>query len=208
MGITVHWEGSVKDKETADKIISYAKFFADSLGWPNKYRKFPSIAYAYDTGLKDRDGTPILSVFNQEIDPKDPMHTESICISFYPWKGEYKMKDFCKTQVFSDKQMPNLIAHQLLISMLQTIKNTWMPNLEIYDEGKFLKTNNFNTLMEAHGRNLQMINDLGGVIKAMGPDIELFTPAKKSFIENLGKDKGKESTKGKKKDEDRKRLKA
>lgn len=162
MGITIHWEGSVKDKETIGKILSYAKFFADSLGWEAKYVKYPSVAYKWV--IKDTKGNVTYSgISNDErkegnhlpvdgsdteagetegiiINPAKPFHTESIGLEFYPYKGEYKINSFCKTQVFSDDYLPNLIAHQLIISLLETIKSTWVPNLKIYDEGDFYKS--------------------------------------------------------------------
>ena len=162
MGITIHWDGSVKDKETVDKILSYAKFFADSLGWDAEYVKYPSVAYKWV--VKDTNGKNVeRGIINDErkegnhlpvaasdpeagetegiiINPSKPFHTESIALEFYPYKGEYKVHSFCKTQVFSDKELPNLIAHQLIISLLETIKSTWMPNLKISDEGDFYKS--------------------------------------------------------------------
>ena len=162
MGITIHWNGSVKDKETVGKILSYAKFFADSLGWKSEYVKYPSVAYKdiikdvagnvkyswiTNNEIKEGNHLPVgmsdAKVGETEgiiINPAKPFNTESIAIEFYPYKGEYRVGSFCKTQVFSDKELPNLIAHQLVISLLETIKSTWMPNLKISDEGDFYKS--------------------------------------------------------------------
>ncbi|MEM5783373.1 MAG: hypothetical protein QXX01_03375, partial [Candidatus Aenigmatarchaeota archaeon] len=45
MGVTIHYSGSVKSKDDVDKIISYAKFFAESLKWETHYEKYKSVAY-------------------------------------------------------------------------------------------------------------------------------------------------------------------
>ncbi len=171
MGITIHWSGEVDNKETADKIISYAKFFAESLGWPVEYVKYPSVAYkdyTYMSGHMEKPAYTHITNHDEEtykrfrsghrdlnpryteeaekgetegviINPPKPFNTESIAIEFYPWKGKYRMGTFCKTQVFNDKEIANVIAHELIISMLETIKSTWMPNLHISDEGDYYK---------------------------------------------------------------------
>ncbi len=172
MEVTIHWEGSVKDKETVDKIISYAKFFADSLGWKTEYVKYPSVTfkeYGFNSANMEKPAYTFIANYDKEaykkshsgnyysnpkypeeaeqgetegiiINPAKPFNTESIDLKFYPYKGEYRMNSFCKTQVFSDEELPNLIAHQIIISLLETIKSTWMPNLKIYDEGDFYKS--------------------------------------------------------------------
>ncbi|MEM3858778.1 MAG: hypothetical protein QW478_05155 [Candidatus Micrarchaeaceae archaeon] len=239
MGITISWEGETDSRETADKIISYAKFFADSLGWPNEYVKYKSIAsdfsgFVYNEPFDEDKAKKIKDYLNSHptanyhaeegetegiiITPPKPFKTESIAILFYPWRGKLRMADFCKTQVFEDENISNLIAHQLIINMLLTIKNTWMPNLEISDEGDYylpitekekeayikdhisgeyqeeyrnLKPFNFEKLTEAHGGNLRLINYTADLFKkAIGNNegLSIETPAKKSFIEDVGKD--------------------
>ncbi|MEM0148422.1 MAG: hypothetical protein QXN16_00540 [Candidatus Micrarchaeaceae archaeon] len=226
MGITIHWKGETDSRETADNVISYVKFFADSLGWPNEYIKYKSIAddyfgFIYNDSIDSDRAKKIkaLNNINKEegetegirITLPKPFNTEIVDILFYPWHGKLRMDGFCKTQVYNDEELPNLIAHQLITSMLLTIKNTWMPDLDIYDEGEYylpitqkeraayikdipkeeqkyykdLLPFNFKRLIEAHGENLNLINKTADLFKKVdGMSFE--TPAKKSFIEDIG----------------------
>lgn len=164
MGITIHWEGKEKSKENVDKAISYAKFFAESLGWDCEYLKYKSITYndiirdtqgnithkwlttdEYDRFVKSNQPIPQDAVITESegvcINPKKPFATESISLMFSWYKDGYLLEsNFCKTQVFGDHEIANLIAHQLIISMLLTMKQTWIKNMDISDEGDYYKS--------------------------------------------------------------------
>lgn len=167
MGITIHYDGATKNLGDIGNILGYVTFFAKSLKWEIEPFKEKGIAriekvFDWDTGkvsfqwlsfvpdkyLK-RDGVKVTKDYLKKVDgekserfgvvvnPSDPFVTESFVISFYKYKGEYHLKDFCKTQVFSEKERPNLIVHQILIGVLLAIKNTWLSNLDISDEGDY-----------------------------------------------------------------------
>ena len=175
MGITVHWEGSTESEEAVKRVIQYVEFFAKSLGWEVKrfteegyagmetaeevyeFPDFYTKEQARDFNIKSEDMEESVKE-GVIINPTKPFYTETIEISFFKFKGKYWMKDFCKTQVFGREEMANLVAHQLLVSLLEAIKETWMPNLKISDEGGFYKTYNFETLAERHRSNLTLIN--------------------------------------------------
>ncbi|MGC8980630.1 MAG: hypothetical protein ACP5KL_03940 [Thermoplasmata archaeon] len=157
MGITVHWKGSVKDRDTALKVITYARFFAETLDWKvqtlleNGYVVMEKVitekeTYEFESFVEsefadrfDKNYMKRSSKFGVIIDPnvKDTIRTENIEISFYTYRGRYTMKGFTKTQVFNENEVGNLVVHSILVLMLLTIKNTWVPNLEIYDEGDY-----------------------------------------------------------------------
>jgi len=206
MGITIHWDGSVKDKDTTLKIISYARLFAESLKWENTLINEKGIVmdtiiktnkenYTFKTYIEKEQSLKMnidpkykynTYRYGVMINPSEPINIETIHIVFYEYYGEYIFKDFCKTQVFSEKETSNLIAHQLLISMLETIKSTWMPNLNILDESDYyvptepnelekwlndfypeyrdakkkLKPYNFEVMLESHTELKNMINNL------------------------------------------------
>ena len=172
MGITIRWKGYTESKETAKQVIQYATFFAESLGW--NVRGFTEKGYATqeediefltfytkeqvrELNIKTKDMEESTNI-GIVINPPKPFETESIVISFFNYKNKFWIKNFCKTQVFGEEELPNLVAHQIIINLLKTIKETWIPNLEIYDEGEFYETNNFKVLSKNHGSNLALIN--------------------------------------------------
>jgi len=219
MGITIHWNGNTKSKKAIKETLKYAEFFAKSLGWNVKYLNTKVVAHKERAHLENKTiewitTTPyemakdyindyiepeITNEFGIAIDPTEPFNTETICITFFKYKGKYWIKDFCKTQVFNQEETPNLIAHQLLITMLLTIKNTWIPNLEISDEGdfylpldekekekyvkehirkeawnKYMKMGpfNFKNLVESHVGNFRIINLFTNTLVNLGWDIK------------------------------------
>jgi len=137
--------------------------------------------------------------FGISIHPKKPFITESIEIAFYKYKGKYHINNFCKTQMFGMEECPNLVAHQLIISLLLTIKHTWIRDLEIIDEAdyylpinkkerveyvrehikeeyqeQYLQKDSFDfmTLTESHGANLSVINKFCKVLTELGYDVK------------------------------------
>jgi len=222
MGVTIHFEGSTTDINKAKETIAYATFFAESLGW--EVRPFQEKVLVYVEKLrmmggktfkwvtrtnlevakswgwkKPKEDEEISEEFGVVINPTKPFNTESIRISFWKYKNKYYIKDFCKTQVFSENEKANLIAHQLIITMLLTIKYTWIGNLKITDEGDFflpltyeereriIKENireeyweeymkkkpfDFTNLVKAHAGNLKVINLVAGTLFELGYDVE------------------------------------
>ena len=70
--------------------------------------------------------------------------------------------------------MSNAIAHIVIISLLMTIKYTWIPDMEIVDEGEFYPYNlnkdklhggfNYKTLLDNNGYLMDIINKIVDVL--------------------------------------------
>ena len=150
MGVTIHWNGYTKDINKALKMVEFARRFAEALNWDFVI-------------INDKENTRFGIVINPVM---KNANTESIAITFFEDNGTYIIDDFCKTQVFNDNEINNLFVHIILISMLTTIKHTWIKNLSIDDEGfYYLPTDyenmspfNFEQLARMNGQNLGMIN--------------------------------------------------
>jgi hypothetical protein len=196
MGVTIHWKGSTKDKDIALKVIGYVSFMASTLNWkvvPYSEEGIVQVEkivnesgevvyifpYFYGNEMireMEMRGEKVKGtksyIFGVIIDPPPPIHTESIAITFYKYKGRYEMRDFCKTQVFHNEETGNLVVHQILILMLMTIKNTWIPNLEIFDEGEFYKKWNYRILEDNHSVVAGLISDFIKAFKDLGYEVE------------------------------------
>ncbi len=144
MGITVHWKGEVEDRGIAWKVIDYAVFMATVLGWEIEPIKGDGILARYIIKTEVAKSMNIKSIGKSEkfgviINPnvKKNINSDDIEISFYSYRKKYIMEGFSKTQVFNEGEVGNLVVHSILILMLMTIKNTWIPGLEITDEGEY-----------------------------------------------------------------------
>lgn len=197
MGVTIHWKGSTKDEDVALKVVNYAYFMAEALKWDVKLYKEQGIVqidkvfnesrkveFAFPTfygnemirKMEER-GEKVKGVksyiFGVIINPPPPMNTESIEISFYKYRGRYEMKAFCKTQVFNEKEINNIVVHQVLALMLKTIKSTWIPNLYIDDEGEFYNKWNFEVLTNSHIESAEQIYLIGEELQKAGIKAEI-----------------------------------
>jgi len=155
MGVTIHYEGRTKDFDKVKKIVEYVTFTAKNLGWEvipieeegyvvyepivNVWGK--RVGYFIDFYPKDKDVWGEIKKPSKRIGVivrlPPPYYTENFKVTFYKDEDEWVWKGFTKTQVFSEKELPNLTAHQILVSMLLTIKKTWLPDLDIVDEGDY-----------------------------------------------------------------------
>ncbi len=155
MGITIHYSGKAKDYETAKKVIEYAKLFAKALdirytevnekvGIVKEIVKLKDKTYefynAYDLEYIKKFNLNVEEYtrkFGIVIKFSDKFKTEDLAITFYKFRNEFILNDFCKTQAFNPNDIKNLIAHQLIILLLLTIKCSWIKDMEIVDEGDF-----------------------------------------------------------------------
>lgn len=220
MGITIHYEGSVDNKETIKEVLGYTKFFCDNIGWEtkkvmkegkgyyskvynqnneveHKWLKFSEEGKYEEIGKEEEESVKIGLVLNPNKNTN--FNTEWFEISFFKYEDKWHLRDFCKTQVFSEEERPNLIAHQIIITLLKTIKNSWIENMEIKDEGDYLipfskeerkeyakesiregyreefvdkKPFNFNELVKSHTGNLKVIKNVGKSLFDMGFDLQ------------------------------------
>jgi hypothetical protein len=186
MGITIHWYGEVNDRDTAIEVVNYATLLAKALKWDYQLYSMKGDAKKQEMIFNIENTTKSFSILTFDenkqgkyirwgvvINAPDPINIESIDINFIEYGNKFIMQSFCKTQAFSNEEIYNLIAHQIIISMLQTIKNTWMSDLQITDEADFDKTYNFNVLIENHAFLSSMIAHIGEVLSGRD-DIKKF----------------------------------
>jgi len=233
MGIAIRYEGETSDINKIKEIIQYAVFTAKSLGWEavpieeegyvveekltipeeNKVIKF-KLFYSKELykKLMLKNGKESYR-FGVIINPREPFKTESLEITFFRDGDKWVIKGFTKTQVFDESFMPNLVAHQIIITMLLTIKYTWLKDMEIVDEGEYyvplkeeekekiakehiaeeyrerfmkLEPFDFKRLVENQLMLGKIINMFASAIADLGFNVE--TPSFKIFKENMGGD--------------------
>ncbi len=156
MGVTIHFEGKLKDAKAYNSLMASSKEFASEMEWP-----FSEINEAEVTlkRVKDEeDWDYIGSVKGVEILPheaSDPFRLE--------FDRELYIQEYTKTQ-FSPIEI-----HVLLVDFLNRHKDLF-ENLEIIDEGEFFETNDIQVLEDhIEACNEQMEEYLSQPDKYYGP---------------------------------------
>jgi len=216
MGVTIHYEGKT-DLETAKTVVDFVKQFAEALHLPYRYYGMDGVVainriykqngeiyhewfsfYEKEFAEQNRVKGEESVKFGVVLNFKPPVQVESLDIGFYKHGNDWVLKGFCKTQVFNSDEMHNLYAHIVIVSILMTIKHTWIKDLEIFDEGSFylpiderereryveehiteeyrdeyskLKPFDFRHLIEAHGCNLEIINAFADALRDFGVSV-------------------------------------
>jgi hypothetical protein len=136
MGCTIFYKGET-DTVSLGKILNYVKLMTKGLNW--KYFEVDNLIAT--TSVQSSNTTFCLSIGRlfenaEKVYERglrfhsSETYAESIDFVFVKYGDIWKIETWCKTN-----REP--LTHQLLIWMLVTIKETWMPNLEIDDEGSF-----------------------------------------------------------------------
>ena len=155
MGVSINYEGRTKDLDKVKKVVEYATFTAKNLGW----RVIPveQDGYVVEEIIKDDKGNVVcrFKMFYEKekyekmglkngvpskrigVIIKSPFEVDEFNVSFYKDGDDWVLQDSIKTQVRSEKDLGNLTAHEIIANMLTTIKQTWLPDLEIFDEGEY-----------------------------------------------------------------------
>jgi len=221
MGITIHWEGSTRSKKKAEASIEFVRDFARALNL--RYEEYEDIGVVVENRIyrssgelwhkwidfcedSKRDfigGEYVLGeseCFGVMVDFPEPVRIETFDFRFFKYEKKWITRGFCKTQVFSDDEIYNLHAHVVLVSMLATIKNTWILNLEISDEAFFylpldekekkkhiekrvtekyrdhymkLKPFNFEQLVKEHGLLSRQIHATADALRSLGVNLDV-----------------------------------
>jgi hypothetical protein len=155
MGITIHYKGRTKDLDKVKKVVEYATFTAKNLNW--QVIPIEQDGYVVEEIIKDKEGNVIYrfkTFYDKETYEKvgfkkgvpskrigviinPPFRVESFIVAFYKDGDDWVLHDSTKTQVWSEKDLGNITAHEIIANMLTTIKQTWLPDLEIIDEGEY-----------------------------------------------------------------------
>jgi len=156
MGITIHWEGKTNSLRVAKEVVEFVKGFAQALRL--EWREYEDVGVVAEIVVRNTTGEidfkSLMFCPNSEIDRytriveesecfgviadfPEPVNIETFDFTFFRLGNEWITQGCCKTQVFSEEELPNLYAHIMLIAILLTIKSTWMPDLEVDDEGDF-----------------------------------------------------------------------
>jgi hypothetical protein len=154
MGIAIRYKGKTKDLDKVKKVVEYATFTAKNLNW--QVIPIEQDGYVVEEKFKDEKGNVIYrfkTFYDKETYKEkgfkkgtpskrigviiNPPFRIKFIVAFYKDGDDWVIDDSTRTQVWSEKDLGNLTAHEIIANMLTTIKQTWMPDLEIIDEGEY-----------------------------------------------------------------------
>jgi len=147
MGVTIHYKGKLNATELTEPFLEEIQDIAQSLDWPYTV-----------INRKKEDTTPVQGMFIQP-------HPKSEFLTFaVDEKGH--LRNAFLLQHFEDKdkstwfnhiktQFAPVEIHIAIIKLLRYLKDKYLGNLEVYDEGLFWETNDVQTLT----KQINVLND-------------------------------------------------
>lgn len=135
MGVTVHFEGSLRDEDAYLAAIASARQFAEQLQWPMEVINEDEtiLQRVRDEEKWDYVG-PVKGLAIQPHENSDPLRLE--------FERSLYVQEYIKTQ-FAPLQ-----THIDVIRLLKTL-SPYFRHLEVDDEGEYFETENV-SLLEAH----------------------------------------------------------
>lgn len=158
MGITIHFEGKLNNQESYDALIKKAIEFSKFQDWEYFQLKneFKTLERVINEEIKEYDG-PTKGI---QIHPHE--NSEPLILEF---DKDLYIQEYCKTQ------FAPIEIHIKVIELLNILKQ-YFENLNAFDEGEYLETNDLNILEEnwkdfyiAMNKTIEENNTLQGPFK-------------------------------------------
>lgn len=145
MGITIHFEGRLKDEASFDTVVALTKQFCDERSWP-----YESINDSHVTLNRVRDEKEwdyegsVKGIAIQPHENSEPFRLE--------FDKDFYIQEYTKTQ-FSPIEI-----HVELIELLHRLQPHFA-HLEIIDEGEFFETGDHDTLANHINRCFEVLDE-------------------------------------------------
>ncbi len=146
MGVTIHFEGRLKDDQSLAAVIDVARRFSEAHDWPLEAINKPQATLLRVREEQDWDYVgPVRGIEIQPHEDSDPFKLE--------FDSELYLQEYTKTQ------FAPIEVHVHLTELLHRLE-PFFENLKVDDEGEYFETGDV-TLLENHrDRCLEALNDL------------------------------------------------
>lgn len=134
MGITIHFEGKLKNDENYNLLIKKVIEYSEFQDW--KYFQFQNESKKLERVRNDEDWDYIGSTKGIQVQPHE--NSEPLIFEF---DEDLYIQEYCKTQ-FS-----NIETHIKIIDLFNAIEDNFS-NLEIFDEREYWETKNETLLLK------------------------------------------------------------
>jgi hypothetical protein len=133
MGVTIHFEGKLRDEKAYEAVVSLATAFAQNRGWPSRMISERNVKLSRVRDEKDwtYEG-PTKGVELQPHENSEPFRLE--------FDRDLYVQEYTKTQ------FAPLEVHQEIVTLLDEIASFFM-TLEVIDEGEYYETRDEDALL-------------------------------------------------------------
>lgn len=145
MGITIHFEGQLKDEASLEAILGLTRNFCVERSWPHELINESQVTLNRVRDEKDWDYIgPTKGI---AVQPHE--NSESFRLEF---DKELYVQEYTKTQ------FAPIDTHLGLVDLLRQL-TPYFANLEVIDEGEFYETNDRTTLEGHFNRCFELLNE-------------------------------------------------
>jgi hypothetical protein len=133
MGVTIHFEGTLRDQQAYERLVSVATEFAKARGWPMRTISEQSIKLSRVRDEKDwaYEG-PTKGLELQPHEDSEPFRLE--------FDRDLYVQEYTKTQ-FAPPEV-----HKEIVALLDEIRTLFL-ELEVVDEGEYYETRDEDALL-------------------------------------------------------------
>lgn len=145
MGVTIHFEGSLKDQASFEAVIALTKQFCDQHSWRNEQINSDHVQLrrVRDEQEWDYDG-PVKGITIEPHENAEPFRLE--------FDKDLFVQEYTKTQ-FAPVEV-----HIAIVELLRLIQ-PYFTHLEIFDEGEFFETGDRETLEHHINRCTELLDE-------------------------------------------------
>lgn len=145
MGITIHFEGRLKNVSSLDAVLALTRRFCDEHSWPYEPINESRATLKRVRNEKDWDYVgPTKGITVQPHESSEPFRLE--------FDRDLYLQEYTKTQ------FAPIEVHMELVSLLRELAPHFA-NLDVCDEGEFYETNNLVTLEGHFNRCFELLDE-------------------------------------------------
>lgn len=145
MGVTIHFEGRLRDADAYDAVVNVARQFADERGWEHEPIKEELTTLKRVRNEEDWDYESVVTgIVLQPHQNSEPLRLE--------FDADLFVQDYTKTQ-FAPRE-----THVAVVELLKKIE-PYFEKLEVFDEGEYFETLDQDLLRQHVDRCFEMMNE-------------------------------------------------
>lgn len=145
MGITIHFEGQLKNATSFDAVVAATKHYCDERSWPHEPIKELHVTLNRVRDEKDWDYEgPTKGIVVQPHENSEPFRLE--------FDKNLYVQEYTKTQ------FAPIEIHVELVNLLRQLE-PYFEHLEVIDEGEFFETGSHDTLATHRNRCFELLDE-------------------------------------------------